>query len=197
MTISDEILQKYLDIFEKYELKELAIKDGNFELKLKKDYPEETNPQWMNQIMQLLASKESISQPSSSTSSTPQGASRGMVAKSNIPRVKPKATQSVAPSKTEDKKVSEAKKEPISSSSGEFIQVSPITGTFYRSPAPDAEPFVKEGDKVEISSTLCIIESMKMMNEIKAERKGTIVKILVENETSVLPEDPLFIIKLD
>ena len=57
---------------------------------------------------------------------------------------------------------------------------SPMVGTFYRAPAPDAEPFVKEGDEIAKDQVLCIIEAMKLMNEIKSEMDGCIVKILVE-----------------
>lgn len=58
---------------------------------------------------------------------------------------------------------------------------SPMVGTFYRAPNPEAEPFVKEGDRIEVGQTLCIIEAMKLMNEIEAEAAGTIVDILPEN----------------
>ena len=59
--------------------------------------------------------------------------------------------------------------------------ISPVVGTFYRSPSPEADSFVKVGDQVDTDTVVCIIEAMKVMNEIKAERKGIIRKILVEN----------------
>jgi len=62
---------------------------------------------------------------------------------------------------------------------------SPIVGTFYATPSPDSEPFVEVGSKVEGKSVVCIIEAMKVMNEIKAEISGTIVEILVKNGQSV------------
>ena len=62
---------------------------------------------------------------------------------------------------------------------------SPFVGTFYRAPAPDADPFVQEGSKVVSGQTLCIVEAMKLMNEIEAEQAGTIEEILVENGQSV------------
>ena len=58
---------------------------------------------------------------------------------------------------------------------------SPMVGTFYRSPAPDEPPFVESGDRVSKGQTLCIIEAMKLMNELEAEANGEIVEILVEN----------------
>ena len=72
--------------------------------------------------------------------------------------------------------------------------LSPMPGTFYRSPTPDKDPFVKEGDRVVKGDTLCIIEAMKIMNEIEAESSGIIQSILVENGTPVEYVQPLFII---
>ena len=72
---------------------------------------------------------------------------------------------------------------------------SPIVGTFYRSPSPSAEPFVKIGSNVEPDSVVCIIEAMKLMNEIQAEAAGEVVKIYVENGQPVEYGQPLFGIK--
>jgi acetyl-CoA carboxylase biotin carboxyl carrier protein len=75
------------------------------------------------------------------------------------------------------------------------IVKSPIVGTFYESPSPDAAAFVKVGDQVEKGKVLCIIESMKLMNEIEAEVAGTIVARLVENGRPVEYGEPLFSVK--
>ena len=76
-----------------------------------------------------------------------------------------------------------------------FVTVtSPIVGTFYRSPSPDADPYVEEGDIVKKGQVLCIVEAMKLMNEIEAETNGKIVKILVESSTPVEYGQPLFLI---
>jgi acetyl-CoA carboxylase biotin carboxyl carrier protein len=69
---------------------------------------------------------------------------------------------------------------------------SPIVGTFYRSPSPSADPFVKIGSNVEPESVVCIIEAMKLMNEIQAETSGEVVKIYVENGQPVEYGQPLF-----
>lgn len=74
---------------------------------------------------------------------------------------------------------------------------SPIVGTFYEASSPDSDPFVKVGDKVSTGQTLCIIEAMKIMNEIEAEFGGTVQEILVSNATPVEFDQPLFIIKKD
>jgi len=72
---------------------------------------------------------------------------------------------------------------------------SPIVGTFYRATSPDAEPFVKVGQKVEQDTVVCIVEAMKVMNEIKAEKSGVIKDILVENANPVEYGQPLFVIE--
>jgi acetyl-CoA carboxylase biotin carboxyl carrier protein len=69
---------------------------------------------------------------------------------------------------------------------------SPIVGTFYRAPGPDKEPYVKEGSKVTPDSVVCIVEAMKLMNEIQAETSGEIVKIYVQNGDPVEYGQPLF-----
>ena len=72
---------------------------------------------------------------------------------------------------------------------------SPMVGTFYRSPAPDAEPYVEVGDIVEVGQTVCIIEAMKLMNEIESELKGRVVQILVENSQPVEFGQKLFLVE--
>lgn len=72
---------------------------------------------------------------------------------------------------------------------------SPLVGTFYRSPSPESEPFVAVGSQVGPDSVLCIIEAMKVMNEIKAETSGTVVAVLVENGEPVEFGQPLFLIE--
>jgi len=76
-----------------------------------------------------------------------------------------------------------------------YTLTSPMVGTFYRSPAPDAGPFVSEGSVVEENTVVCIVEAMKLMNEIKAEVKGVIKKILVENAQAVEFGQPLFLVE--
>ncbi|EXI92553.1 MAG: Biotin carboxyl carrier protein of acetyl-CoA carboxylase [Candidatus Accumulibacter sp. BA-94] len=70
----------------------------------------------------------------------------------------------------------------------------PMVGTFYRAPSPGAEPYVEVGSAVKAGDTLCIIEAMKLLNEIEAERSGTVKAILVENGQPVEFGEPLFIV---
>ncbi|OSI23143.1 acetyl-CoA carboxylase biotin carboxyl carrier protein [Neisseria dumasiana] len=74
-------------------------------------------------------------------------------------------------------------------------QKSPMVGTFYRAPSPTSPPFVEVGQTVKAGDTLCIIEAMKLMNEIEAEKSGVVKEILVENGQPVEYGEPLFIIE--
>lgn len=75
------------------------------------------------------------------------------------------------------------------------VIASPMVGTYYGSPSPDSDAFVKEGDTIEIGDTLCIVEAMKLMNEVKSTVKGKIVKILVQDGQGIKKGDKLFLIK--
>ena len=77
---------------------------------------------------------------------------------------------------------------------GTMPVVAPLVGVFYRAPSPGADPFVSAGDKVERGQTLCIIEAMKVMNEVTSDFRGTVVEILVENGEAVQYEQPLLLI---
>ncbi|MBC2850554.1 acetyl-CoA carboxylase, biotin carboxyl carrier protein [Cetobacterium sp. 8H] len=73
--------------------------------------------------------------------------------------------------------------------------VSPMVGTFYSAPSPDSEDFVKIGDKIEVGDTICIVEAMKMMNEVKSTISGTIVAIKSENGKVIKKGETLFVVK--
>ena len=108
----------------------------------------------------------------------------------------PEAT--VTPKQTTDRsdipEMSETATEEADSTLGVEV-LSPMPGTFYRAPSPDDPPFVKEGGSVKKGDTLCIIEAMKIMNEIEADDNGVIKKILVGSGQAVEYNQPLFIIE--
>ena len=106
------------------------------------------------------------------------------------PTVSPKQTSS----QSDISEMKNAATEGSNFNSGDQL-LSPMPGTFYIAPSPDDPPFVKEGDSVKKGDTLCIIEAMKIMNEIEAENKGVIQKILVENGQAIEFNQPLFIIE--
>ena len=82
-----------------------------------------------------------------------------------------------------------------SSVSNEKLLRSPMVGTFYRSPSPGAKSFVEVGQTVKMGQTLCIIEAMKMLNQIESDRDGVIAEILAKNEEAVEFDQPLFVIE--
>ena len=88
-----------------------------------------------------------------------------------------------------ENKVSEEKKEKTSNN---IIIKSPMIGTFYRSPNPESDPFVSEGDTIKPGQTICIIEAMKLFNEIESEVTGKVVKVLANDSSPVEFDQPLF-----
>ena len=103
-----------------------------------------------------------------------------------VPQVPVAAAQPVA-----EVPIQEEKKEEDS----EFITIkSPIIGTFYRKPSPDKEVFVKVGDTINTGDTVCIIEAMKLFNEVESEVSGKIVKVLVDDSSPVEFDQPLFLV---
>jgi acetyl-CoA carboxylase biotin carboxyl carrier protein len=89
--------------------------------------------------------------------------------------------------------------EPVSNPSKteatQYIEIkSPMIGTFYRTPNPDSEPFIKVGDSITAGQTVCVIEAMKLFNEIESEISGKVVKILVDNSSPVEYDQPLFLV---
>lgn len=111
-----------------------------------------------------------------------------------LPAAKPIKGKVVAPAKVSP--APGGKAEPVELAPNQRIVESPMVGTFYRSPSPDASAFVEEGASVRKGQTVCIIEAMKMMNEIEAPAAGRIVKILVENSTPVEYGQALMVMEL-
>jgi acetyl-CoA carboxylase biotin carboxyl carrier protein len=94
-----------------------------------------------------------------------------------------------------EKKELKEKAPQIDTGKGLITITSPIVGTLYRAPAPGAAPFVEVGTKVKKGQVICIIEAMKLMNEIESEVDGEVVRILVENGNPVEYGEPLFLIE--
>ncbi len=103
-----------------------------------------------------------------------------------IPAPAPAATEAPAPAASSDQPSDEESK---------YITIkSPIIGTFYRKPSPDKPPFVEVGDVISQGDVLCVIEAMKLFNDIESEVSGKIVKILVEDSSPVEFDQPLYLI---
>ncbi len=100
------------------------------------------------------------------------------------------STQNIPSATKPEMKIDESKSENL------HEVKSPMVGTFYSSPSPDADPYVKVGTEVKQGSVICIIEAMKLMNEIESEVKGKVVKILAQNAQAVEYNQTLFLIEL-
>ena len=111
-----------------------------------------------------------------------------------MPAMQPVQQQPVAqPAAAEVSAANEAP--PKDEKEDKYITInSPMIGTFYRSPAPDKEPYVGVGDTIKPGSVICIIEAMKLFNEIESEVSGTIVKVLVDDASPVEYDQPLFLV---
>jgi len=101
------------------------------------------------------------------------------------------AAQNVTETVEIKEETSESKSEPAKN----LLEIkSPMIGTFYRSPNPESPPFIEPGDRIKPGQTVCIIEAMKLFNEIEAEISGTIVEVLVDNATPVEFDQPLYLV---
>ena len=105
------------------------------------------------------------------------------------------ALPAAAAAPTEKEVADKKKKDEEESEAGLHIITSPIVGTFYRSANPEADPFVNPGDRISKGKVLCIIEAMKLMNEIEADVEGTIVKVFPQNGQPVEYGEKLFAVK--
>ena len=105
------------------------------------------------------------------------------------------AAPAAAPTESAGRAAAEPEGDDLEVPAGSHVLDSPIVGTFYRSPAPDADPFVEVGQRVSKGQVLCIVEAMKLMNEIESDIDGTLVQVLAENAQPVEFGEPLFAIK--
>ena len=112
-----------------------------------------------------------------------------------IPVSAPGAVETAAPVRAGEPTAANAAPATAAAPPNSVAITSPMVGTFYRAPAPEADPYVEVGDKVEAGQTVCIVEAMKLMNEIEAEVRGRIVQILVENAQPVEFGQKLFLVE--
>lgn len=165
-----KVIENLLDLIAESEVNEVSIEEGDFKIKVKKkpDVKEASTPQMPVQYqVPAQPQQQAAPQPQQQAPQQPQQTSGG------------------GSESSEDSGGNEP--------SGDVVK-SPIVGTFYRSPSPDDDPFVKVGDTVEEGQTLCIVEAMKIMNEIESDYSGEVKKILVDDAEAVEYDQPLFII---
>ena len=161
MTIDFNQLRELLAAIATTDIAEFSLKSDDFELTVRKAVP-------------IMPPGNATLPASSSIAAPPHPAT---------PALSPSSAEVSVSSTTAQASVSIDKK---------WVEVkSPMVGTFYRSPAPDEPPFVEVGDRIRADQTVCIIEAMKLMNEIEAEVSGEVIEILVENGKPVEYGQPL------
>lgn len=165
-----KLVKKILDLISESDVDEVSIEEGDFKISVKKK-SEADVPSAIHYQLPSQAPSQALS-PTTQTRSQPDAAPS---TSSSADREEPQDTAAIG---------------------GEELR-SPIVGTFYRSASPDSDPFVEVGDRIEKGDTICIVEAMKIMNEIEAEFSGIVQKILVDNAQAVEYDQPLFIIKKD
>jgi len=162
-------IQNLLDFISKSGLDEVNIETSEIKLKVKKNVSAKTR-------QTIIQAPQAAMPPDSTALVAPAPAYY-----QPEPQEKPKAASSSDSKKAEEE-------------SNHVTIKSPMIGTFYRSSNPDANPFIKVGDKVTAGQTVCIIEAMKLFNEIESEHSGTVVKVLADDASPVEYDQPLFLI---
>ncbi len=159
-------IQEIIRMVSKHKLTEFTLKEGDFKLVIR-NQPGAENATAAVPVV-LPAAPQVVAVPAAPAAPPPAAPA-------------PKAEPAPAPAATAD----DAKLVAIKS---------PMVGTFYRSSSPDKPPFIKVGDTVDAGSPVCIIEAMKLFNEIESDVKGKIVKVLVEDASPVEYDQPLFLV---
>lgn len=160
-------IQELIKLISKSDISEFKIKEGDFQLLIRTT---------ASQTTQMVASQPAVLVPAAAPSApapAPAQESRPAPAVATAP-----ADESAAP---------------IDMTAYKAVKA-PMVGTFYRSPSPDKPPFIKVGDKISAGSPVCIIEAMKLFNEIESEVSGTIVKVMVEDAQPVEYDQVLFLV---
>jgi acetyl-CoA carboxylase biotin carboxyl carrier protein len=159
-------LERLLSFMSEHGLEEFEYAHGDLRIRLKKAIPQQT----AQQVLALPVAQ----------AAAPQAVAA---------QAPPSAPQAAAPAGSEP-----IQPAPVAAADEHIIK-SPIVGTFYAGPSPDAGPFVRVGDFVDAGQTVCIIEAMKLMNEIEADIGGEVARVLVENGQPVEYGEPLFALR--
>ena len=169
MTMSIKELRELMKLIDQHDLTEFSMKDGDFELLIRSENPAPPAPPTMSVAPPTFV-QAPVAAPAAPATPAPQPAA---------------AAAKTAPAPDDDEP-DESKLTPIKS---------PMIGTFYRSSSPDKPPFIKVGDVVSAGDTVCIVEAMKLFNEIESEVSGRIVKVLVEDKQPIEYDQVLFLVE--
>lgn len=164
-------IQDIIKLVNKTDLTEVEIENKGFKLKIRRKQPE-SNVIYTSSQPQMLP---------------PQAP----VAPADPPEAPAPSPQASAPAKSDAPEASAPETEE------HYTFKSPMIGTFYRASTPEADPYVKVGDRIEKGQVVCIIEAMKLFNEIESEIEGKVIKVLVEDAQPVEYDQPLFIVDLN
>ena len=169
--MSFEEIQELIKLVAKKELQEFKYSNGDIKLQIKGNaYQAKGSGTASGQVVAVPAAAPAYAPP-------PPAPSVSAPAPAAAP---PAASESAAPA----------------ADSGNYVEVkSPMIGTFYRSSSPDKDAYVKVGDTIAVGDTVCIVEAMKLFNEIESEVAGTIVKVLVEDAQPIEYDQPLFLVE--
>jgi acetyl-CoA carboxylase biotin carboxyl carrier protein len=164
-------LERLLSFMSEHGLEEFEYAHGDLRIRLKKAIPQPSAAPVLALPMPMaqVAAPQQIVAPAAPVAAPVAVSQAGLPAAAPAPAVAP--------------------------ASDEHVIKSPIVGTFYAGPSPEAGPFVKVGDRVEAGQTVCIIEAMKLMNEIEADIGGEVVRVLIENGQPVEYGEPLFALR--
>ena len=176
MSLDFEELRELLQVLGQTDIAEVTLKNGDFELTVRK-------------AVAAMASPDAIVVPAGGTVVAAEGLTAAVTPVAPPPVVTPPAAAAPpAPSPSAPTPKTDAKLKEI---------LSPMVGTFYRAPAPGEDPFVSVGDRIASGQTVCIIEAMKLMNELEAELTGEVVELLVEDGQPVEFDQPLIRVRVD
>lgn len=164
-------IQELLRLITKLELAEFKLKEGDFELSVRTKFFDKAAKSAAPVVLPAPLAPQVV---------TPHVADTGTEPAAAAPAPAPAAP--AAPSAEKP-------------AGGAYLEIrSPIVGTFYRSPSPDKPPYVKPGDVIKAGDVVCIVEAMKLFNEIESEYSGTVVKVMVEDASPVEFDQVLFLI---
>lgn len=166
-------IQELIKLINKSNLTEFKMKDGEFSLSIRtKKYGKNRAPQIMQSPQQIVP----VSAP---------------MAQMQMPMAPPAAVTPASANKNSDAGAASEGE----NLEGSYVEVrSPIVGTFYRSSSPDKPQYVKPGDTIEVGTVVCIVEAMKLFNEIESEVSGKIVKVMIEDASPVQYDQVLFLV---
>ena len=171
MSMDFKQIQELIKLINKSNIGELQIREKDFRITLKsKDFTGKSSP-----LPQAAPSSSSVEPDAIAVPPSPEAA---------------------LVSEQKEESPTQAEQAPPDSDK-HFTIKSPMIGTFYRSSSPDKDPFVKVGDTIDVGDTVCVVEAMKLFNEIESEVTGKIVKVLVENASPVEYDQPLFLVELE